>query len=800
MTSNALAVIDSGSGGNLPAEFDPTMAGPPARPSAPPEAKGGFSVARAMAAIARHKWLVGVCGVLGVFGAGLTVWLMPKEYTAQSTVWIETPPRDRGPIAADELLSADAWMSLLTTYAVLDTVALRQRLFIEPARTADSSLFRDFQLSERFRPGAYELLVQKDARNFELKVDGSQVERGRLGDSVGVIVGFQWQPNPKQLRAGRTYQFRVLTPRDASEELRKRLKPTMAGLNSNFLRISLRDRSPTQAAATLNAVLEQFVNLAKDLKTFRLREQSKTLEEQMTKLGEELRGSEERLEQFKTKVITQPREGSPIAPGLQATQPTALTSYFDLKIRLEELRRDRIALERMLEVPAEEMTPDQMLVVPAVKNSQDLSKALTDLTAAEGEMRQLTLRYTADAKPVKMLQERIGELRTVAVPRYARSLVTALRRAEQDMESRNRATERELQSIPVNSINEQRLSRDVASLGALYTDVQARFQGAKMAELSATPDVRVLDRAVPPELPSSNTVYAAAALCILGGVGIGVGLALVLDRMDKRFRYPDQVTGELGLPILGFIPQVRTGRRDGDADAAQQLLEAFRGVRLGVTGAYGAGPYLLTVSSPNAGDGKSFVAANLALAFAEAGLRTLLVDGDIRRGELHRTFKVERVPGLLDHLGGTVALDDILRPTHHANLTLLPSGKRTQRGPELLGSPAMREMMATLKGRYDVVLVDTPPLVAGVDPFILAATTGNLLLVLRTGETDRQLAEAKLQIIDRLPIRVLGAALNDVRPDAMNQYYTYYSYDAAYALTEEGDGAGRLTAGSAADA
>jgi capsular exopolysaccharide synthesis family protein len=192
---------------------------------------------------------------------------------------------------------------------------------------------------------------------------------------------------------------------------------------------------------------------------------------------------------------------------------------------------------------------------------------------------------------------------------------------------------------------------------------------------------------------------------------------------------------------------------------------------------------VLTISSPGAGDGKSLVSTNLALSFAEAGYNTLLIDGDTRRGELHRMFSAERRPGLLDFLGGSSGSGQITRGTTHQNLTLIPCGSRKNSGPELLGSARMANLVAELKGRYDVILIDSPPLGAGIDPFVLGTLAGNLMLVLRAGETDREMAESRLKIIDRLPIRLLGAVLNDVR--ASGGVYKYYSYLSGYAAEEE---------------
>jgi Mrp family chromosome partitioning ATPase len=123
---------------------------------------------------------------------------------------------------------------------------------------------------------------------------------------------------------------------------------------------------------------------------------------------------------------------------------------------------------------------------------------------------------------------------------------------------------------------------------------------------------------------------------LAAGLGLGLGIALLVDRFDKRFRYPEQVSHDMGLPILGTIPRIR--QANVSPEEAGQVIEAFRSIRLNLSHSYEQGvPIALAISSPASGDGKSLVSSNLALSFAEAGYRVLLIDGDTRRGDLHRT-------------------------------------------------------------------------------------------------------------------------------------------------------------------
>ena len=213
-----------------------------------------------------------------------------------------------------------------------------------------------------------------------------------------------------------------------------------------------------------------------------------------------------------------------------------------------------------------------------------------------------------------------------------------------------------------------------------------------------------------------------------------------------------------------------------------QLVESFRTLRMNVMNAGGPSPKVsLAVSSPSPGDGKSFISSNLAMSFADAGFRTLLVDGDTRRGALHEMFGLPRTAGLTDFLAGDVDQRAIIHATGHDNLSLVPTGTLRRRSPELLTSPALGRLVAELRASYDVLIFDTPPLAAGIDGYAIAAATGSLLVVLRIGQTERRMAAAKLLLVDRLPINVVGSVLNAAPNEGE---YEYYGYVAGYGTEE----------------
>lgn len=758
----------------------------------------GFDVRRYVAAVLRHKWLILALAVVGTAGGVVAARYLPEEYQAQATVWVEASVRntDRsGPISTSQLLPSNAWIELLRSFYVLDHVVLEQRLYLQHL-PQDSAVFADFTLKDRFRPGQYELQVLDNGRSYVLRTaEGVEVERGQAGETIGSDLGFDWQPSPRALSRTRAYAFTVAGPREVAVELNRALQ-TRIDQSGNFLRIELRRPRAEEAARILNAIADRYTEVAAELKRSRLEERTVMLEEQLRQAEENLQNSERRLESFKVATAVLPTErASPVAPGLSMTQNPVFDSYFNMKVTLEQLRQDREALERALRMAQEsELSPLAFESIQPVRESSELTAALGQLTQLRAERRALLNRYTPEHPPVQRLQEAITALERETIPTMAGALMQELANREAVLRSDAASAAGELEQIPPRKIEEAGLERRVAIAEGLYRTLEQRVQEAELSAASAVADISILDRATAPRNPVRDEKPKLILMAMLGSLGLGILGAIVRERIDPTIRYPDQVHDLLGLTVLGAVPVLSQTRAGVSAAEASEATEAFRGIRLNVAHAHGAGPLLATISSPGPGDGKSFISSNLAVSFAELGRRTLLIDGDVRRGTLHNVMSVERTPGLTDFLEGAAALEDVVRETKYEHLTVIPSGRRTRQAPELIDSAAMRKLILEMRTRYDVILVDSAPLGAGVDPYVLSTLTGSMILVLRTGETDKSLTEAKLGMLERLPTRMLGAVLNGIRRSGGGyHYYQYYSYLPGYGAENEDEPVKQLT-------
>ena len=760
----------------------------------PPEdsTEGAAPVARIMGAIVRYKWLTVGLMVLGAILGVIATRFVEPTFEARAKIWIMSanPTKEpTGPIRAEELLPTTSWVELFQSFAIMDSVVAKRGLAATPEDPKDRPAFLRFAVAERPVVGDYRLVVDSKGRTFTLsrKTDGAVVDKGAVGDSIGRPVGFRWAPAPQVLTPGRSINFNVVTPRDASTNLLAMLSPPPTlPPNSNFMNITLVASDPVEAAATLNTWLAEFESTATWLKRRNVAEYSKLLETQRQYAQDRLKDAELRLENFRTKTITLPSEATVVpGPGLAETRDPVFQDFYKKRIEAGDMRQFADALSNALRAgPA---TPEAIGAIPGLltqPGARDLTVLIDELVGKEKDLRAQQQVYTDEFAKVKELQKSIAELRTQKIPQAGRALLAQLQAREGQLNGQIAATSAEIQRIPMRSIEEQRLRRDQDMYSQMYTNLSGRYADARLAEASAMPDVTILDKAAPSNGAVTFRDAKIIGTAILLALALGLGLSVMLDRFDFKFRHLSQVSTELGLGVLGTVPKIAQPPRRAKPEDAAEVIESFRGIRLRLQYAYATNqPLVCGVTSPEQGDGKSLVASNLALAFAEAGYRTLLIDADTRRGALHEVFAAQRRPGLIEVLSGEVPRAEVLHPTSQERLMLLPCGGRRTTNPELIASAALPRLLSELVNEFSVIIVDGPPLSAGIDAFAIGAACENTVMILRHGKTDMRMARTKLGLLRRLPLRTVGVVLNDVK--SMGDY-KYYGYDATYrALPEE---------------
>lgn len=298
-----------------------------------------------------------------------------------------------------------------------------------------------------------------------------------------------------------------------------------------------------------------------------------------------------------------------------------------------------------------------------------------------------------------------------------------------------------------------------------------------------TGDARVLRRAPVPGAPTSpKPVRNVAAACVVG-LMLGVGLAFLREQLDDSVTSREDLRRALPhLPVLGSIPVVERWRSEGRSvvlgsleEATSPAAEAFRALRTSVRFLGVQRPLrTIQVTSPSLGEGKTTVTANLAAVLAASGERVVIVDGDLRRPSVHRLFGLDNRIGLTSVFLEEASLDDALHRAPGTGFVVLPSGSIPPNPSELLSAKRMAELLFHLQERFDVVLVDSPPVLPVTDATVLAAWVEATLLVARAGVTTSTQLRQSVDLLRQIDAPIKGTILNQVQPEMTYGYRSRY--------------------------
>jgi polysaccharide biosynthesis transport protein len=372
-------------------------------------------------------------------------------------------------------------------------------------------------------------------------------------------------------------------------------------------------------------------------------------------------------------------------------------------------------------------------------------------------LQQLDDRKSALLLKISNLDRDIAQLKTAAVEINAK--LSDYEQLERRREMTKTAYERLLSTIQTLDVNK-----------SLNQESVSPMQEASVAE------------------PDTASTPKRLALAGVVGLALGLGILKLLDRLDDRMNSHTELMHHFDEIVLGQIPRIRFRERRGEtallkaSDDRHSFVEAYRNLRSSlhfmIEGSEAPRLLLVTSSVPN--DGKSVTAANLAITMAATGSTVLLVDADLRKGNLHASFLRQGEPGLAEVLSKSLPWREAIRPTPIANLSLLPRGKTTSTCSELFLSQITIQFLREVKAEYDYVLIDTAPVMAADDVTSLAPHTEGVLFVLRADHTSARVARAALDSLYQRKVRVLGLIFNAVRTNA-GEYYYYYKYRDYYA-------------------
>lgn len=331
-----------------------------------------------------------------------------------------------------------------------------------------------------------------------------------------------------------------------------------------------------------------------------------------------------------------------------------------------------------------------------------------------------------------------------------------------------------------------RLAQEAKVAAELYNTMLNNAQQLEVAKAGQVGNVRVIDNAIPTYLPVKPKKAVTFVLLCMLGLFVGAGLLLLRRFWSTGVKDPKVLESRFGLPVFAAIPHSTLQLRVTEAlrrkdhgtkllcarDSSELSIEAFRSLRTTLHfSMHDSRNNILLLTGPSPGIGKSFVTANLAYVLAQAGRKVCLVDADMRRGAVHEYFDMVREPGLSDYLSGKAELDFILRPTGIDNLTLVSTGLVPPNPSELLLGARAESLMEALSGKFDIVLLDSPPLLAVSDAMVLAKFAGSTLLVLKHGAHHTDEIEQTITRLDHAGVKVKGCVFNNITTSGKGRTY-----------------------------
>lgn len=611
-------------------------------------------------------------------------------------------------------------------------------------------------------------------------------------------------------------------PRDAIiDALRSAVHVDRVGTLTNLISVRYEDRDPALAQSVVAAWVHGYLSQRQHVQNADATSTANVLRAQLDTLNAELRTSEDAFERYRE------RERM-VNPETEATtQVTRLAQLQADRSAVDAERRALAGLMADVRTAAERARPEdpspyrRILGFPTLLKNQAASQLLSSLNEVENQRATLLTRRTTLDPDVRVLTRRANEIED-QVRGVAESYLTGLGAQVAADDGQLAHFGAEIGRVPEREVEYARLQRQPVVLSQIVSTLSGRLKDAQVAASLEDLNLQVVNPAYVSATPIRPKPASALMAGLLAGALVGAaGIALKEQGGEPTVRTRSDVAGASQTPVLGAVPNLqlalpsRAARRlpraafrrvtahSGAAaqSVGQRLMpetstvvtepvvaeDAYTRLCLSMMGGRPwteSGPRSLIVTSPLPGDGKTTSAVNLALTLARRGVRTILIDADLRRGGVDTRFGVPRSPGLTDVLRGAASLDATLRRVHVGNgheLTFITAGALQHNAPLLLASDEMADVHAALRGAFQAIIYDTPPVAVVSDAAVLAPLADGVILVVRAGSTARKAVEFAVEELRSVHAPLIGTLLNDVdvRDDGYrSSYYAYGAYGA----------------------
>lgn len=570
--------------------------------------------------------------------------------------------------------------------------------------------------------------------------------------------------------------------------------------HTRLIELTCESTSPDLAAQFLNAMAQEFVEDTAHSRIQTAQKTSEWLAAQIEETKARVQEAEEKLRDFV-------RSSGNVFAGPDATLDD--TKLAQLKGELAKIQNERIARQTRYELTVK--NPPESLA--EVLDDPPLRGYKVQLETLKRDRAVLAITYTDKDKRIQKLDAQIA----LVQKSYQDELASTLKRIKNDYEASARqeklltsaydSQSQRVGSEAGNTAQYNSLKREVDTQHNMYQTLLVQQSEANLNSSVPVNPIRIVEAATPPDEPYKPKPVLNISFGTLFGLLLAGGIVFLRERMDRSIKSPGASRRMFNAPELGVIPNLgsngmlnKTNGRShdlllegGDDDGSTALAtwqsgpafitESFRGTLASIlrNQASNKTQKMILITSPGPAEGKTTVVQNLGIALAESGRKVLLVDADFRRPHLHRKFSLPNEWGLIDVLCEDRPLSEYTPEqlgvfTGFPGLSILPNRVTQNNVSKALYSPRLRAILETLGRRYDMVIVDAPPILSVADTRIVASLTDALILVLRSGVTQREAAMEAYQLIQEDGLALLGTVLTDydLSSDRRRQYYYDY--------------------------
>lgn len=593
-----------------------------------------------------------------------------------------------------------------------------------------------------------------------------------------------------------------LAPAVAAFRSRLVVEPSRGSLIVN-VRFNAYD--PRVAAQVANAVAQAYIEQSMELRYTNSTEATGWLSGRVEEQKRKVEAAERALQDYREqeKLVNVEERQSLVEQKLAALTSAAITA-----------RTDRIGKETLYN-QIKSLPPSQLESYPVILTNgviQGLRQKLNELQREKARLSEtLGEKHPEMVRVAVEITSTEDKIRS-EMQNVVRSLESDYRTAavqESNLQANLEATKQESLDLNRKSITYNILKRDAEANQQIFRELVGRTKEAGLESELQTTNIRIVERAQQPTSPAWPNRQRNYQLGLLIGLAVGIGLALLFEHVDNTYKTPEDLKSDLGLPFLGMVPDATPKQQKGTrgphvvhspSRASQSsVAEAYRILRTNLlfSAPHGGGRAVL-ITSANPSEGKSTTTTNLAESLAHNGARVLAIDGDLRRPTLHQRFSLPKTPGLSDLIVGKVQASEAIQATATKGLQVLTCGYIPPNPAELLGSTAMRDLIAALREHYDWVFIDTPPALAMADTSVLSPLVDGVILVVGAEVGSRPTVHRAVDQLQGVGGKIVGVVLNKVDLERNAYYYGQYygEYYRAYYADRSGEAPKAAAAGT----